>query len=187
MDGMSAEEVASKYIGDAFENKIKLDQIFGDQRKNNIENNLRNSQGIWFPHEHGSKEECLEKYSRRFARLKERILSGNQIFVYGTRRGPVPQKVIDEFLEKVVNKYSSILVIISASGMTYSGVTDIHLDYDESKFWKYDKTYQKGMELALNGVLEEYIRQYLFSKFREIPELKESYGEDGEDGEVRKS
>ena len=119
-------KIINIYIGDAFTNN-----------KINILNN------IWFPHDD---ENNIEKYKRRFLRLKEDIYCKN-IYILLTRHYYISQEIFEKIINQLLN-YNNNSIILFISGinheyfenMKYKNVIFKYIYYDISKFYDYDYT-----------------------------------------------
>ena len=119
--------IVKTYIGDAFE----------DEKKVNKNNN------IWFPHDENITN-TIEKYERRFNRLKEDLHKKN-IFMLLTRHYYINkdefQKIIDTLLSY---DNGSIIIFISGTNHEYfenienQNVIFKYIHYDISQFYNYD-------------------------------------------------
>jgi hypothetical protein len=126
----SIDSIVKTYIGDALDNS----------NKTNSKNNL------WFPHDTETKHIVIQKYERRFERLKQDLYKKN-VFILLTRHYYIDeisfQKIMDTLLS--YNK-DSIILFISGSDHKYfnSGKYDHiifkYINYDISQFYGYDYT-----------------------------------------------
>ena len=124
------ENIVKKYIGNAFDDNSKIN-------KNN---------NILFPHESENVVNTIEKYERRFNRLKQDLYEKN-IFILLTRHYYINdnefQKIIDSLLG--YNNESIILFISGTNheyfkNIKYKNVIFKHIHYDISKLYDYDYT-----------------------------------------------
>ena len=100
---------------------------------------------IRFPHEVGTKEEIVEKYKRRFERLRNDRES-KQVYIMLTRHYFIPPDVMDRIRKILL--HDSILVFISGTDhpyLNYPNVVFKHIPYDVSQFYEYDYTHFRPM------------------------------------------
>lgn len=138
------DEIVKKYIGDAFNDKNKI----------NTCNN------IWFPHDTESYIDVFEKYKRRFIRLKTNLTQPN-VFVLLTRHYYIEKTAFQKIMEQLLNyNNESILLFISGTNHEYFETIDHanvifkHIEYDISKFYDYDyTTFRPSVENYLSTLL----------------------------------
>ena len=126
----SVYDIVNKYIGDAFDNDKKINSI------NNI----------WFPHDSGNITDNIEKYKRRFIRLKEDLNKKN-MYILLTRHYYIEQSIFEKILEQLLsNNSDSIILFISGTNhiyfdnSQYSNVIFKYVEYDISQFYNFDYT-----------------------------------------------
>ena len=125
----NVDNIVEKYIGNAFYNN-----------KININNN------IWFPHDNENITDIMEKYKRRFIRLKIDLNKKN-IFILVTRYYYIEKEIFQKILEQLLN-YNNESIILFISGTNhkyfentkYSNVIFKYIKYDVMKFHDYDYT-----------------------------------------------
>lgn len=140
----NVDDIVKKYIGNAFDNDKKINSI------NNI----------WFPHDSKNITDNIEKYKRRFIRLKLDLNKKN-IFILLTRHYYIEkdifQKVVDQLLSY---NNDSIILFISGTNHSYfenskySNVIFKYIEYDISKFYDYDySTFRPNIKNFLSDLL----------------------------------
>ena len=95
--------------------KNLVDNVFSPESKTRI-----NKNGVWFPHDHGTNDEIIEKYERRFTRMMTDIREKPTIFMMLTRHVTIRQSVFDEMARTLLsyNKDNKI-IFISGSDHPY--------------------------------------------------------------------
>jgi len=138
------DDIVRKYIGDAFDDEKKINQI------NNI----------WFPHDTGNITDIFEKYKRRFTRLKVDLNNPN-IFILLTRHFYIEKDIFQNIIESLSDYNSkSIILFISGTDHTYfetmnnPNVIFKYIEYDISKFYDYDYT-------TFRPNLKHFLRDFL--------------------------
>jgi hypothetical protein len=133
------------FLGDAFTNGTKM---------------YRN---IWFPHDHEENaEETLQKYERRFQRLKNDVLTKKNIFIFMTRQVVITEPAFDKIVAQVLSyNPENKIVFFYGSSHPYMGkakykhfVAYQHLFYDITKItpkMEYEYTYYRPL-------VETYLR-----------------------------
>ena len=127
------DSLTRKFIGNAFNNTKKMNT----------------TTKIWFPHDNGKKADLLEKYKRRFFRLKHDLPKKN-IFVLLTRHYHIDEPTFTRMTESLLqyNK-ESILLFISGTPHTYADNPRVifkYIEYDISKFYDYDAIFRKEIK-----------------------------------------
>lgn len=123
----SVDAIVGTFIGDAFDNK-----------------NTNTHSTVWFPHDTENRRTVIEKYKRRFARLKGDLTKKN-MFILLTRHYYIDQGIFEKIQEQLLGyNRDSILLFISGkdhpyfSTMNYPNVLFKYIDYDISQFYSYD-------------------------------------------------
>lgn len=141
----NVDEIIKKYIGDAFDNDKKV----------NSNNN------IWFPHDSENIFDIIEKYKRRFIRLKEDLNKKN-IFFLLTRHYYIEEEKFQQISDYLL-KYNSESIILFISGtnhkyfenINYKNVIFKHIEYDVSKHWNYDyTTFRPNIKTFLSELIQ---------------------------------
>ena len=135
--------IVKKLVGDVFslESKTRI-----------------NKNGIWFPHEHGTNDEIIEKYEKRFTRMITDIREKPTIFMMLTRHVIINQSVFDEMVQTLLS-YNKDNKIIFISGSDHSYMKDYK--YHNAVLFKFIKFEVKKMD-------KDFSHEYVF--FR--PEIK---------------
>jgi hypothetical protein len=140
----NVDDIVKKYIGNAFDNEKKT---------NNINN-------IWFPHDSENMSDIFEKYKRRFIRLKFDLNKKN-IFMLVTRHYYIEEDIFQKILEELlIYNNDSIILFISGTNHTYfennkySNVIFKYIEYDISQFYHYDySTFRPNIKNFLSDFL----------------------------------
>ena len=101
---------------------------------------------ICFPHEVGTKEEIIAKYTRRFERLRNDMAS-KQVYVMLTRHYFIPPPL----MERIRKILQGTIVFISGTDHPYLNYPDVifkYIPYDVSQFYQYDYTHFRPMVKA---------------------------------------
>ena len=156
-------EIVEKLMQDNFNINDFLGNAFTNGTK--IYNN------IWFPHDNEeNKEETMNKYKRRFERLREDIANKKNIFIFLTRHYVIKEPAFDKIVEQILsyNKDNKIIYIYGSAHdymhkQKYKvSVAYQYLFYDVKKLtrdMKYDYEYYRP-------VVKTYISE-LFAKLKE--------------------
>lgn len=131
----SVNNVVEKYIGNAF-----------DHSSSNKTNSIIN---IGFPHDCGTKDEIMQKYERRFERLKTH-LNGENVFIMLTRCCFIDESTFDKIMD-ILFSFNCNSKIVFISGIDheyfsnntekYRNVIFKHIYYDINQFYNYDYTH----------------------------------------------
>lgn len=141
---------------------VDADYIGTDDSKR-IHNN------IWFPHDNETNyEERLQKYIRRFNKLKDDIQTKKNIFVFLTRHYVIPQRDFDYIVAQVMKwNPENKIIFICGSAHPYLALPKYrkmvafqHLAYDIKKL-------TPAMEYDIN-VYRPTVKQYLKKLFEYI-------------------
>lgn len=93
--------ILDKLISDTFE--LQRDYIGNGE---NVYNN------IWFPHDNETNlEDRINKYNRRFARLKNNVINSNNIFIFLTRQYVIPETEFAKIVKQVTSYNSENKII----------------------------------------------------------------------------
>ena len=126
---------------------------------------------IWFPHENEETvEETVNKYKRRFQRLREDISSKKNIFIFLTRHYVMEESAFDKIVEQVLsyNKNNKIIYIYgSAHDYMHKQKYKVcvayqHLFYDVSKLtpaMEYDYNYYRPLVKTYISELFAFLKQ----------------------------
>jgi hypothetical protein len=139
----NVDDIAQKYIGDAFENT----------NRNSINN-------ITFPHDTENVADIFEKYKRRFNRLKTDLPKKN-MFILLTRHYYIEKDIFQKISEQLLQyNTESIILFISGANHTYfenmncSNVIFKYIEYDISKCYEYDySTFRPNIKIFLSDLL----------------------------------
>jgi hypothetical protein len=126
----SIENIVKHYIGDTFDNSKRINS----------------SNNIWFPHELENLSDTLQKYERRFTRLKEDLHKKN-LFILLTRHYYIENNVFQKIMEQLLH-YNNDSKILFISGTNHTYFESLHndrvifkyIEYDISKYYDYDYT-----------------------------------------------
>ncbi len=146
----NVDDIVLKYIGDMCENK----------------NKTNSSNNIWFPHDSNeNKKELLDKYKRKFIRLKEDLNTKN-IFILLTRQYYIEKDKFQKIMEQLLS-YNDESKIIFISGTNHPYFENINNDNVIFKYIEYDsEQYLLRPDISQN-MDEANILQYLDeTKFR---------------------
>jgi hypothetical protein len=139
----SIETVVKKYIGDAIDNTNKV----------NTSNN------IWFAHELDNINNTLEKYERRFIRLKQDLHKKN-LFILLTRHYYIEKDIFQEIIKQLLsyNSDSKILFISGISHAYFDTIDNVniifkYIEYDIIKHYQYDDVFRLNIKDFLSNFL----------------------------------
>ena len=139
----NVEEIVRRYLGNAYDND-----------KVNPETN------IWFAHDHENINDVIEKYKRRFTRLKENLNKKN-IFALLTRNYYFEKDIFENIIKQLLD-YNNESIILFISGvdhkyfeeMKYPNVIFKYIDYDMSQYYHYDySTFRPNVKSYLTNLL----------------------------------
>ena len=122
-------EIVRTYLGDAFDKSDKTNT----------------TTQLWFPHDGEPVHDIVEKYTRRFLRLKEDLPKKNMFFLL-TRHYYIEEATFQKIMDQLLSYHpESILVFISGTNhlyfeKMYPRVIFQYMDYDITKFYEYDYT-----------------------------------------------
>jgi hypothetical protein len=143
LESTSVDSIVAEYIGDALDS----------------ENKTNSKTHTWFIHDNESKSEVIQKYERRFNRLKEDICKKN-VFILLTRCYYIEKYVFEYISNILLINNNSIILFISGTDHTY--FQDMQSDTIQFKYIPYD---------ASNAFNEDYssfrpkIKAYLSDLF----------------------
>ena len=138
------DDIIKQYVGNAFDNNEKINK----------------SNNIWFPHDNENITNIIEKYKRRFIRLKQDLNKKN-IFILLTRHYYFEKDIFHKIMEELLN-YNSDSIILFISGtnhiyfenMNYKNVIFKYIEYDISKFYNFDyTTFRPNIKIFLSDFL----------------------------------
>ena len=150
------DDIVLKYIGDMCESK----------NKTNTSNN------IWFPHDSNeNKKELLDKYKRKFVRLKE-DLNTKTIFILLTRQYYIEKDKFQKIMEQLLSyNDESIILFISGTNHPYfeninnDNVIFKYIEYDSARYLLHPDISQNLDEANILKYLDETIFRPNISKY----------------------
>lgn len=155
--------------------KNLVDNVFSPESKTRI-----NKNGVWFPHDHGTNDEIIEKYERRFTRMITDIREKPTIFMMLTRHVTIRQSVFDEMARTLLS-YNKDNKIIFISGSDHPYMKDSK--YHNAVLFKFIKFEVEKMDKDFsheNVFFRPEIKKFLrdvFSKLGYQPKYIENHKE----------
>jgi hypothetical protein len=150
------ELIKELYSSDNIDDIVR--KYIGNIHTNNEVNSMNN---IWFAHDKESIPEIVEKYKRRFIRLKEDLNKKN-IFVLLTRIYYIEKDIFQQIVDDLL-KYNSNSIILFISGTnhtyfestSYTNVIFKYIQYDSSNIYNYDYTgFRPNIKKFLSELLD---------------------------------
>jgi hypothetical protein len=143
--------------------KNLVGDIFSPESKTRI-----NKNGIWFPHDHGTNDEIIEKYERRFTRMMTDIREKPAIFMMLIRHVVISQSVFDEMVRTLLS-YNKDNKIIFVSGSDHHYMK--HPKYKNAVLFKYIKFEVEKMDAEFSHesvFFRPEIKKFLYGVFSKL-------------------